>query len=76
VRVLRPLVQAEGDGKSGHVAGIFFSPGRNGSSMGAPSSEITGLLKAWSSGEEAALAQLAEWVYPELRRMARHGIGA
>jgi RNA polymerase sigma factor (TIGR02999 family) len=39
--------------------------------MGAPSSEITGLLKAWSSGEEAALAQLAERVYPELRRMAR-----
>jgi RNA polymerase sigma factor (TIGR02999 family) len=39
--------------------------------MGASSSEITSLLKAWSSGEEAALAQLAERVYPELRRMAR-----
>jgi len=35
------------------------------------SSEITGLLRAWSSGDEAALARLAEFVYPELRAMAR-----
>jgi RNA polymerase sigma factor (TIGR02999 family) len=28
-------------------------------------------LKAWGSGDEAALGQLAEHVYPELRRMAR-----
>jgi len=43
------------------------------SSSGASSSdsEITGLLKAWSSGDEAALARLAERVYPELRTMAR-----
>ena len=41
------------------------------SSSGASSSEITGLLKAWSSGDEAALARLAEYVYPELRAMAR-----
>jgi RNA polymerase sigma factor (TIGR02999 family) len=33
--------------------------------------EITGLLKAWGSGDEAALGQLVEHVYPELRRMAR-----
>lgn len=33
--------------------------------------EITGLLKAWSGGDEAALARLAERVYPELRLMAR-----
>jgi RNA polymerase sigma factor (TIGR02999 family) len=39
--------------------------------MGAPSAEITILLKAWSGGDEAALAQLAERVYPELRLMAR-----
>ncbi len=38
---------------------------------GASSSEITGLLKAWSSGDDAALARLAEYVYPELRAMAR-----
>jgi RNA polymerase sigma factor (TIGR02999 family) len=28
-------------------------------------------LKAWGSGDEAALGRLAERVYPELRRMAR-----
>lgn len=39
--------------------------------MGAPSAEITSLLNAWSHGDEAALAQLVERVYPELRRMAR-----
>lgn len=39
--------------------------------MGASAPEITKLLKAWSSGDEAALAQLAERVYPELRLMAR-----
>ena len=36
-----------------------------------PSAEITGLLKAWSGGDEVALARLAERVYPELRHMAR-----
>ena len=40
-------------------------------SIGASSAEITNLLKAWSSGDEAALARLAERVYPELRLMAR-----
>ena len=29
------------------------------------------MLKAWGSGDEAALGRLAEHVYPELRRMAR-----
>jgi RNA polymerase sigma factor (TIGR02999 family) len=33
--------------------------------------EITSLLKAWSSGDRAALGRLAERVYPELRHMAR-----
>ena len=41
------------------------------SPSGANPSEITGLLQAWSSGDEAALARLAEYVYPELRAMAR-----
>ena len=40
-------------------------------SIGASSAEITGLLKAWNSGDEAALGRLAERVYPELRLMAR-----
>jgi RNA polymerase sigma factor (TIGR02999 family) len=33
--------------------------------------EITSLLKAWSSGDEAALQQLSDHVYAELRLMAR-----
>ena len=33
--------------------------------------QVTNLLIAWSSGDEAALARLAEYVYPELRLMAR-----
>src|SRR5262249_20340479 len=39
--------------------------------MDASSAEITTLLKAWSSGDPAALERLAEQVYPELRLMAR-----
>ncbi len=33
--------------------------------------EITGLLKAWGSGDAAALDQLTPLVYDELRRLAR-----
>jgi RNA polymerase sigma factor (TIGR02999 family) len=40
-------------------------------SAGAPSPEITNLLKAWNSGDQSALDRLAEQVYPELRLMAR-----
>ncbi len=40
-------------------------------SDGQCSAEITALLKAWSSGDQAALTRLAEEVYPELRIMAR-----
>ncbi len=36
----------------------------------ARSAEITNLLKAWGSGDKAALGQLAEHVYPEFRQMA------
>jgi len=35
------------------------------------SAEVTGLLKAWSTGDQAALERLASVVYEELRRMAR-----
>ena len=35
------------------------------------SAKITVLLKAWSGGDQAALARLAERVYPELRLIAR-----
>ena len=34
--------------------------------------DITGLLQAWSNGEQAALAELTPLVYEELRRLARH----
>jgi RNA polymerase sigma factor (TIGR02999 family) len=40
-------------------------------SNNASSTDITRLLKAWSGGNQAALARLAERVYPELRLMAR-----
>jgi RNA polymerase sigma factor (TIGR02999 family) len=36
-----------------------------------PSSEITGLLRAWSGGDDDALAKVVELVYPELRDIAR-----
>jgi RNA polymerase sigma factor (TIGR02999 family) len=39
--------------------------------MGESLPEITILLKAWGNGDKAALALLAEHVYPELRLMAR-----
>jgi RNA polymerase sigma factor (TIGR02999 family) len=39
--------------------------------MNERSAQVTNLLKAWSSGEQAALARLAEHVYPELRLIAR-----
>lgn len=35
------------------------------------SAEVTGLLKAWSSGDESALERLTSAVYEELRRIAR-----
>jgi RNA polymerase sigma factor (TIGR02999 family) len=46
-------------------------PAGKGLPIDAPSAEITQLLKAWGSGDKAALGQLVEHVYPELRLMAR-----
>ena len=40
----------------------------------ARTAEITNLLKAWGSGDEAALARLTDHIYPELRLMARRYI--
>lgn len=34
--------------------------------------EVTGLLRAWSSGEDSALKQLTPLVHQELRRLAHH----
>ena len=36
-----------------------------------PSSDVTGLLRAWSGGDEDALARIVKIVYPELRDIAR-----
>jgi len=43
----------------------------DGRSIDAHTPEITVLLRAWSSGDESALALLTEHVYAELRLMAR-----
>ena len=69
--VLPSLVQAEATGKSGHALVYFLCPWEQGLSIDARSAEVTQLLKAWGSGDEAALGRLAELVYPELRLMAR-----
>jgi hypothetical protein len=56
------------NGKTGHGRDTFFL----GIAMLPRSAEITGLLKAWSGGDQAALDRLAALVYDELHRMARH----
>jgi RNA polymerase sigma factor (TIGR02999 family) len=43
----------------------------NGLSIRQSPADITVLLKAWSGGDQEALAQLSERVYPELLLMAR-----
>jgi RNA polymerase sigma factor (TIGR02999 family) len=37
----------------------------------SPSLDVTRLLRAWTGGDEGALARIVELVYPELRDMAR-----
>jgi RNA polymerase sigma factor (TIGR02999 family) len=54
--------------KTGHNCDTFFW----GIAMALPrSAEVTGLLRAWSGGDQAALDRLAALVYDELHRMAR-----
>jgi RNA polymerase sigma factor (TIGR02999 family) len=66
------VVQAETEGKSGRRSAIFFcTHSENWAPIDARFAEITGLLKAWGGGDDAALGLLAEYVYPELRLMAR-----
>jgi RNA polymerase sigma factor (TIGR02999 family) len=57
--------------KTGHVFRIFVEALGNLQSIDARTAEITSLLRAWGSGDEAALARLTAHVYPELRLMAR-----
>jgi hypothetical protein len=49
---------------------FFFVPAGGGLSLCTRFQEITGLLRAWSGGDETALVRLAERVYPELRMIA------
>ena len=58
--------------QGGHVSCIFLvANGETELSIDERTEEITYLLKAWGSGDEAALVRLTEHVYPELRLMAR-----
>ena len=60
---------AEAKAETGHGRDNVF---REAETAVVESAEVTGLLKAWSTGDEAALERLASVVYQELRRMARH----
>jgi RNA polymerase sigma-70 factor (ECF subfamily) len=42
-----------------------------GGSLGDPVPDVSSLLRAWSDGDQRALAQLVPIVYSELRRIAR-----
>jgi RNA polymerase sigma factor (TIGR02999 family) len=44
---------------------------RQGGSLGEPVRDVSTLLRAWSKGDQRALAQLMPIVYDELRRLAR-----
>jgi RNA polymerase sigma factor (TIGR02999 family) len=74
-RLLLPTLKAAaGLQKRTRTWYIFLSHWENGLSLDPLTTEITYLLKAWGSGDEAALARLTEYVYPELRRMAHRYI--
>jgi len=72
VRLCSPSAGTGGSGgqKRPYFWYISCAHGENGLSIDARSAEITHLLKAWGSGDKAALGQLADHVYPELRQMA------
>ena len=44
----------------------------NKEAQGPDNTEVSGLLRAWSDGDRAALDRLTPIVYDELRRLARH----
>jgi RNA polymerase sigma factor (TIGR02999 family) len=73
VRLCSPSAGTGGSGRQKRPRSDIFllGSGENGLSIGGYSAEITGLLKAWGSGDEEALSRLAQRVYPELRLMAR-----
>src|SRR6516225_1738873 len=48
---------------------IILTEGRH--MVPSPSLDVTRLLRAWSGGDEGALARIVKLVYPELRDIAR-----
>jgi RNA polymerase sigma factor (TIGR02999 family) len=70
--ILLLLVQAAADAQKRTRCDVyFFCLHGGGLSIDERTAEITKLLIAWGSGDEAALVRLTEHVYPELRRLAR-----
>jgi len=60
--------------EKGHEPSIFYA--KFGSAMSVEClRDISGLIAAWSSGDEHALGSLMTVVYPELRRIARRHLG-
>ncbi len=49
-----------------------FEPAARKETQAADNAEVSGLLRAWSDGDRAALDRLMPIVYDELRRIARH----
>jgi RNA polymerase sigma factor (TIGR02999 family) len=72
VRLCSPSADTGGSGRQKRPCFwyIFCAHWEKGLLIEARSAEITNLLKAWGSGDKAALGQLAEHVYPEFRQMA------
>ena len=54
--------------------GCCYNRQQPGKSMSPPSSQITELLRAWSTGDQSAVGKVVELAYPELYRIARRHI--
>jgi RNA polymerase sigma-70 factor, ECF subfamily len=69
-----PPATIPGKGRSKcHQRRIFCGTICTGMAEGPP--DISGLLASWNNGDEAALGRLTSFLYPELRRIARHPLG-
>ena len=70
VNIARP---AEPDASAPYVIlRPMNAPGRGGYIANPSANEVTGLLQAWSAGDETALDKLVPLVHQELRARARH----
>jgi RNA polymerase sigma factor (TIGR02999 family) len=57
--------------QTGHTFCVYSWNLANVQFIDTRTAEITSLLRAWGTGDEAALASLTAYIYPELRLMAR-----